>query len=174
MQKPQQNRENLSRLYLALWPDQETQNRLQSMRHTWSWPKNAAVVKPESLHLTLHFLGDVENRRIPELVQGLNVTMQPFDLIMNRPQLWPNGVAVLKPHSIPTGLSQLHAGLDAALRGMGIITEARTYRPHVTFARNAEQAIPPTMKQVQPVLWTVKSYALVKSHNGYTIVQHYE
>jgi len=179
MSKPQHkqerkgNNDNSSRLYLALWPDRDTQNRLQSMRHTWTWPQDASVVKPESLHLTLHFLGAVPDIRIPELVRALTVPVQPFDLILSRPQLWPQGVAVLKPSSVPAELMQLHDSLGTALRTLEIPIETRTYRPHVTLARNAALAIPPTSHQVQPVLWHVAGYALVKSHNGYCILQSY-
>ncbi|MET3107778.1 2'-5' RNA ligase [Oxalobacteraceae bacterium GrIS 2.11] len=174
MGSPPKYTENSSRLYLALWPDRDTQNRLQSMRHAWTWPKTAKVVKPESLHLTLHFLGDIPDQRLPDLIQGLKVPVQPFDLILSRPQLWPQGVAVVKPNSVPMELMQLHERLNKALQNLGISIERRTYRPHVTFARNATDAIPPTAQQVQPVLWQNKGYALVKSQNGYTILHSYE
>jgi len=174
MRQQQQENSSTSRLYLALWPDRETQNRLQSMRHTWTWPQGASVVKPESLHLTLHFLGAVPDIRIPELMRALTVPARSFDLILSRHQLWPQGVAVLKPNAVPAELIRLHDSLGAALRNQGITTESRTYRAHVTLARNAALAIPPTPHQVQPVLWHVTGYALVKSHNGYRIVQSYD
>jgi 2'-5' RNA ligase len=174
MRKPQQNKENTSRLYLALWPDRDTQNKLQSMQHTWTWPHGASVVKPESLHLTLHFLGDVPDDRIPELVQGLKVPVRPFDLLLSRHQLSTSGISVVKPNSIPAELKILHDWLDESLGNLGISIEKRTYRPHVTFARNAANAIPPTLQQVQPVLWHVTGYSLVKSHNGYSILHNYD
>ena len=174
MSKAQQNKDNTSRLYLALWPDRDTQNKLQSMRHTWTWPHGAAVVKPEAMHLTLHFLGDVPDHRIPELIKGLKVPVRPFDLMLSRHQLSTNGIAVLKPNSIPVELKVLHACLEESLHKLGIANEKRTYRPHVTFARNAVNAIPPTLQQVQPVLWRVTGYALVKSQNGYSILHNYD
>ncbi len=174
MSKLQHTKDDSSRLYLALWPDRDTQNRLQSMRHTWSWPQGASVVKPESLHLTLHFLGSVPDQRIPDLVRALKVPVQPFDLIFSRHQLWPQGVAVLKPNSVPVQLTKLHDCLGETLRTLGIPTDTRSYHPHVTLARNAALAIPPTANQVQPVLWHVTGYALVKSHNGYRILQSYD
>jgi RNA 2',3'-cyclic 3'-phosphodiesterase len=174
MKNPQQIKENTSRLYLALWPDKITQNKLHSMCHTWAWPHGASVAKPESLHLTLHFLGDVPDHRIPELIQGLKVPVRPFDLMLCRHQLSSSGIAVLKPNAIPAELKILHDWLDETLRKLEISTPKRTYRPHVTLARNAANAIPPTLKQVQPVIWTVTGYALVKSHHGYKILHNYD
>jgi len=173
MSKPQQKQDSTSRLYLAIWPDRDTQNRLQSMGHTWTWPPGAVVTRPEALHLTLHFLGDVADQRIPELIQGLQVPVRPFDLLLSRHQLSDSGIAVLKPNSIPAELKVLHAWLDETLHGLGMPTKHRTYRPHVTFARNAAGAIPPTTQQIQPVLWHVNGYALVKSDHGYSILHNY-
>jgi len=165
--------DHASRLYLALWPDRDTQNKLQSMSHTWSWPHGAAVVKPESLHLTLHFLGDVPDHRIADLVQKIQVPVRPFDLVLSRHQISTSGIAVLKPNSIPAELKVLHACLDEELCNLGISTKKSTYRPHITFARNASAAIPPTTQQVQPVIWPITGYALVKSLNGYSILHNY-
>lgn len=173
MAKSQQREDNTSRLYLALWPDRDTQNKLQSMRHTWTWPNGVSLAKPEALHLTLHFLGDVPDARIPELIKELKVPVRPFDLLLSRHQLTANGIAVVKPASIPAELKILHDWLDETLGKLGIINEKRTYRPHVTFARKAVNAIPPTLQQVQPVLWRVTGYALVKSQNGYSILHDY-
>lgn len=174
MSEAQHKKDNTSRLYLALWPDKETQTKLQSVRHTWTWPHGVSLAKPEALHLTLHFLGDVPDQRIPELVQKLKVPVRPFDLVLSRHQLSTSGIAVLKPNSIPPELKILHDWLHDTLHDLGISTEKRTYRPHVTFARNATNAIPPTQQQGQPVLWHVTGYALVKSQNGYSILHNYD
>jgi len=174
MSKEQQNKDNTSRLYLALWPDRDTQNKLQSICHRWTWPQGVSLAKPESLHLTLHFLGDVPDQRIPELIRALKVPVRPFDLVLSRHQLSTSGIAVLKPNSIPAELKILHDWLNETLHGLGLSTEKRTYRPHVTFARKAANAIPPTQQQGQPVLWHVTGYALVKSHNGYSILHNYD
>lgn len=133
------------------------------------------MVRPESFHMTLHFLGDVSNSRLPELVQGLKVPFRPFELSFSRPRLWPHGIAVLEPDAVPVDLLQLHAALSAALQLLALSTEARAYHPHITVARRAEGASPPA--NMPPVRWRVSAYALMESRQtragGYCVVGHY-
>jgi 2'-5' RNA ligase len=150
-----------SRLFLALWPDSGVRSALQCRLDEWVWPSKAAPVRPDSLHLTLHFLGNVANARLPELVQGLQVPFSPFELSFNRATLWPHGIAVLVPDTVPEGLLRLHALLTAALQRLALQAEVRPYRPHVTLARRAEGAAPP---QPGPMVkWPVQGYALMES-----------
>ena len=52
----------------------EFQNKLKSIRDDIKW------VRPESLHLTLKFLGDVEKNRIVDLTALINQTIQEFKI----------------------------------------------------------------------------------------------
>jgi len=165
---------NTSRLFLALWPKADIQHTLLSWRDAWGWPSDAAPVRPEALHLTLHFLGNVPDSRLPDLQQGLKVAFRPFDLSFGHNRLWQHGVAVLEPDAVPDGLLQLHASLAAALDDLGLKTEARTYRPHITFARNAARATLPAHQNEHSFQWQVNGYALIRSRDGYSVVRHYD
>ena len=161
------------RLFLALWPEADVRSALLRWRDGWAWPSKAWPVRPESLHLTLHFLGNIPSDRLPDLTRGMNVTFDPFELTLDRPQVWSNGVAVLEPETVPAGLLHLHAALSAALQWLEVPIEARAYRPHVTIARRALGATPPA--DGIPVQWSVRSYALVESQaepaRGYRLLQ---
>lgn len=163
------------RLFLALWPSADEQAQLLAYLRQWSWPAGSAPVRADRLHLTLHFIGSVERRRLAELRTGLRVPLNPFELGLTRPESWPRGLIVLRAAPLTEPLQQLHASLSEALHSLGLPPETRRFRPHVTLARRAAGAIPPL---ATPDLdWRIDSYALVESlpgaADGYRIRQHY-
>src|SRR5690349_14589287 len=93
-----------TRLFLALWPDHAVRDQLRAWRDAWTWPRGAAPVHTDKLHVTLHFLGNLPSGRLPELCDGFQVPFSPFNLQLGRAALWHNGIAVLEPHSEPQGL----------------------------------------------------------------------
>jgi 2'-5' RNA ligase len=150
-----------TRLFLALWPDPALRAQLRAARDGWTWPRGAAPVHADKLHVTLHFLGSQPRARLPELLDGLAVPFAPFTLQLGRAALWHNGIAVLEPHAEPAALLDLHARLSGALVGLGLVPEARAYRPHVTMARRANGAGMPAGDAA--IAWAVRGYALVES-----------
>ena len=164
-----------TRLFLALWPDPAVRQQLREWRDLWDWPRGAAPVNTDKLHLTLHFLGNQPSDALPALLDGLAVPIAPFRLQLGMAELWHNGIAVLSPVSPPQALLDLYAALSAALPGVGLQPEARGYRPHVTMARRARGAEVP---QSGPSIdWQIDHYALVESRpgdgGGYTVLREY-
>ena len=164
-----------TRLFLALWPDAAVRGQLRTWRDAWTWPRGASPVHTDKLHLTLHFLGNVPRERLPDLLDGLSVPFSPFSVQLGRPTLWHNGIAVLEPLAVPPALLDLHAGLSAALTDVGLVPEARAYRPHVTMARRAGGAGVPASGPA--IDWAIDRYALVESQpgdgGGYTVLKEY-
>ncbi|MBZ2207939.1 RNA 2',3'-cyclic phosphodiesterase [Massilia soli] len=161
-----------SRLFVALWPGQPVRQVLHSWRDAWQWPRGATPVKPERLHMTLHFLGSVANERIPELREALAVPFDSFELEFGQATLWPHGIAVLEPLAAPAQLLRLHADLGAALERLGIPVDERSFKPHVTMARRAAKATVP--ESGPPLMWAVDGYALMESSaGGYRVLQTY-
>jgi 2'-5' RNA ligase len=163
------------RLFLALWPPASALDGLLRLQAAWPWPRGAALVKPERLHVTLHFIGPVPARRVDDLRRGLQVPFTPFVLDTQgaRPQVWRGGIAVLELQS-PPALQRLHASLASALHALGLPVEDRAYRPHVTFARKAFGLRPPPA--VPAIEWrAADGYALVRTvpGRGYEVLHHY-
>jgi 2'-5' RNA ligase len=164
-----------TRLFLALWPTPDVREQLREWRELWTWPRGAAPVHTDKLHLTLHFLGNQPSENVPALRDGLAVPFSPFRLQLGVAELWHNGIAVLSPLSAPRELLDLHAALSGALPGVGLQPEARAYRPHVTMARRGRGAEVP---QSGPAIdWAIDHYTLVESKtgdgSGYTVLREY-
>lgn len=168
------------RLFLALWPDPEVRRALARHRDGWHWGAGSgarppAPVRSDKLHVTLHFIGSVAAARLPELRAGLAVPCTGFELAFGKPEVWKRGIAVLNPLALPAQLAALHGALADALHRLGLPTEAREFRPHVTLGRHAQQAQPPAL--APQIAWRVEGYALVESRmnegGGYRVLEHY-
>jgi RNA 2',3'-cyclic 3'-phosphodiesterase len=163
------------RLFTALWPTPSVRAAIARWQDAWTWPPQAARVKADRLHVTLHFLGDVPAPSVPELARALRVPFEPFELELGTAEIWPNGVAVLQPHTTPPALRQLHAALGARIAVLALPLDARPYRAHVTLARRAHAATPPLLGP--GLLWPVDDgYVLVRSlpgGAGYEVIERF-
>lgn len=148
-------------LFLALWPDAAVQSQLAAHAQQWTWPAGCAPYQPQDWHVTLHFIGRIDASQVTDLTARAAVPFQPFELVLDKPALWPHGLAVLCPSELPKQMWSLFDRLGQVLRGLDLTVETRPYRPHLTLARRAQGAMaPPTPA---PVRWWVQSYALATS-----------
>lgn len=165
-----------ARLFLALCPGPEEQTALGAHVATWQWPAQASRYAPADWHLTLHFIGAVPLARLAEWQAGLAVPMSAFTLPFGQAELWPHGLAVLLPTTIPEPLQQLHARLAQALQRLDLKIDPRPFRPHVTLARHAPAARPPAAPAA--FSWRAHGYALMAAtgqpRQRYQVLQHYE
>lgn len=152
------------RLFLALWPPAGVLPQLRDHADAWSWPQQARRTRPERLHVTLHFLGNIAAPRLDALRKGLAVDWPGDELVLDRGTVWHGGIAVLEAAQVPPALSVLHAALAEKLRTLDVPVESRPWRPHVTLARKASGARPP---QFTPLRWRAgPGYALVRTLGG--------
>ncbi|WP_298831462.1 RNA 2',3'-cyclic phosphodiesterase [uncultured Piscinibacter sp.] len=158
------------RLFIALWPDDEVRRQLAAAQAAWGWRSRAVRVPPERLHLTLHFLGEVSEPVAEALRERLPPSGLACELCLDRPSLWPHGIAVLEAGTVPPALAELHGELALRLQALGLRTEGRAFRPHVTLARHAQGSRPPS--GFESIRWAVSGYALVHSRSGPPL--HYE
>ena len=99
-------------------------------------------VHPEGIHLTLKFLGDVEQSRLPEIETGLCDACAPYapfslrfgDLgCFSNPQR-PRVVWVGVQDTSGT-LTDLHNAIERAIAPLGFPTDRRGFHPHLTLGR---------------------------------------
>lgn len=114
-----------------------------------------AWARPENLHLTLKFLGNVATARLPALTERLAAAtaMQPaFVMRVAGIGAFPN---LARPRVLWIGctgapLAALAAAVDAACVQAGFAAEDRAFHPHVTLGRIRE----PGRRDRFPVLLT--------------------
>ncbi len=105
-------------------------------------------VRSESIHLTLHFLGEVADDRAPAILAALaavpvdppvSLRLEPAGVFPNlrRPQVVWVGVG---DHF--GGLERLHAAVGAALVALGFTLDTRPFRAHLTLGRVRRDATP--------------------------------
>jgi RNA 2',3'-cyclic 3'-phosphodiesterase len=150
-----------ARLFIALWPGPRVRDAIATCRDRTLWLAGAAPVRTDKLHLTLHFIGNVDAARVADVAAALQVPVRGFELRLDEAQRWRGGLAVLRAQAVPEQLRQLHANLAAALRALELPVEERTLRPHVTLARRCGNVLP--AGPADAIRWRVGGYALVQS-----------
>jgi 2'-5' RNA ligase len=100
-----------------------------------------AWVLPEKRHITLKFLGDVDESALPQFVVAADraaSASRPFEMAVGGIGAFPNfrrvRVVWVGVESEPR-LELLHHDLEVGCVGAGIEVEGRPFRPHVTLAR---------------------------------------
>jgi len=112
------------------------QSRLKGAGVDASWPR------PEGVHLTLKFLGEVGEGRAPEIMQSLALTLidtKRFRLRLEGIGTFPNPASARVVWLGITGdvekLVALQAAIEHAMAGLGLETDGRPYTPHLTLGR---------------------------------------
>lgn len=125
--------------------------RLRETKTRVSW------VKPENLHLTLRFLGDVD----PTQVEALRAMMakelaglEPFRISLSGCGAFPN---LRRPRLIWVGLSEPWAAIEEVYgvcercaRAIGLDKNLKSYHPHVTLGRiRSAGSVAPLTKAIE-------------------------
>jgi 2'-5' RNA ligase len=155
--------------------------RLQADLKKTTAPRAARWTRPEGIHLTLKFLGDVPAARADELGSALREAAsrgQPFDLQAQGLGCFPN---LARPRVLWLGLAgdlgklrALQADVEERTARLGFAAEERGFSPHLTLARTAQAAsrteaaaIGAAASQHDPGLvaaWRVSALSLMRSH----------
>ena len=111
--------------------------------------KNLRAVRPETVHLTLKFLGNVPSEQIDELVEALRPIAgahAPFALKLSGAGVFPSPkkarVLWLGIGGDTKALGELHLGIEDAVAALGFARDRKPFNPHLTVARLRESASP--------------------------------
>jgi 2'-5' RNA ligase len=114
-------------------------------------------VRPDGVHLTLKFLGEVDAGRVGEIERALAGAVEPFDALVRPAGL--NGFGVRRLRVVWVGLEgdiDRLAGLagrtDDALAALGFPRERRPFAPHLTLARVPDEASPQDRRELSQLL----------------------
>jgi len=101
--------------------------------------------KAEKLHITLKFLGDVDEPRIATLgvaIQQIASRFHPFKLELSDTGVFPNArqprILWLGIVNTDDQLKTLAASIESACEKLGFAAEDRQFKPHLTIARVRE------------------------------------
>lgn len=151
------------RLFFALWPDDAVRAQLAH----WSRELHAACggrpTRPENLHVTLAFLGGVEEARLTEVERAAGeVSPRAATLVLDRPGYWKNNrIAWAGASLVPPELEALVSELRGALASSQIRFDAKSFVSHVTLLRDARE--PEALPVLAPIEWRLDGFALVQS-----------
>ncbi len=160
------------RLFFGLIPGPQTALDIVSWREN-SLPPMLHPVPINNLHVTLSFLGQVENRQLEQLIESAGqVRVSGFEMNINqlgflsKPKvLW------IGPEKAPAEIFQLSRMLTSVRRRMGLHAEGREYLPHMSIARRCET--PPPASVMQPEFRIFfDSFDLIESVNTRSGVQY--
>ena len=118
--------------------------RLQSDQQPWvKW------VNPQSIHLTLKFLGNIAINRTNEITRAMDEAAQeipPFHLEVKELGIFPNlkrmQVAWVGISGEINKLSRIQQRIESNLAPLGFTAESRPFTPHLTLARLRDQVSP--------------------------------
>ena len=151
-----------SRLFFALWPDDETRQALARLHQSMA-TKGLKLVQPHNLHVTLVFLGQVDAETESLIKQAVaDITTQPFTLTFDSLSYWrrPRILCLSCRQPAPKPAMMLVSALDTAAANCGLRTDTRPYTPHITLARHVRHL--PDIK-IEPIVWRAETFSLIES-----------
>jgi 2'-5' RNA ligase len=151
------------RLFFALWPDDAVRAELARWSRELHALCGGRTTRPENLHVTLAFLGGVEDARVVEVERAAGeVAPKVVSLVLDQPGYWKhNRIAWAGASVVPPGLEALVFELRGALAKSQIRFDAKPFASHVTLLRDAHE--PRAMPALAPIEWRLDAFALVQS-----------
>jgi 2'-5' RNA ligase len=116
--------------------------------------------RPETMHLTLKFIGDLDDQAVPDAIAALEKVAAGSASF----EMFVEGLSGFPPHGTPrvvhvpvaepTGmLAQLQKNVDRELsRELGIDREGRDYIPHITLGRVKNRRKAPALSRMRDAL----------------------
>ncbi|MGA2353899.1 MAG: RNA 2',3'-cyclic phosphodiesterase [Terriglobales bacterium] len=128
------------RIFIGIDLDPEVRGRISRfLEGVESFAPDARWVRPESLHVTLKFIGEQTPEQIQIITERLReITSAPFEIRFAGYGFFPTAKAArvfwIGLQAGPQ-LADLAANIDAAVAELGVPREDRPYSPHLTLAR---------------------------------------
>ena len=114
-------------------------------------------VRPEGIHLTLKFLGEVDQSIVADITSALQEAIEPFEAGVRIAELGGFGGARLRVVWVGVdgdteALASLAGRVDQALRPLGFPLERRPFAPHLTLARVQDRVGPPERQRLAALI----------------------
>jgi len=165
----------IMRLFFAIELDEPFRNRLVELQDSLRpAAPDISYIRAENLHLTLKFIGEFEESKIPQLCESLKNIPKPgkFSMALTGLDFLPErGPIRILAAALDGGekLLALQSQIEDACATQNIPRENRRYRPHITLAR-ARRPLPRSTKSrltqgvtTQSAQLMVKEFVLIES-----------
>lgn len=124
------------RLFIALEPPAIIKQQLLLLRQ--SIP-GARWQKSDQMHITINFIGEVDNASLPQIVEALaKIIVEPLELNINGVDYFGSSRqprAIYAKVSASPELMKLNKWVSNTLLEIGMKTDRNKFKPHITLAR---------------------------------------
>ncbi|MGJ0515332.1 MAG: RNA 2',3'-cyclic phosphodiesterase [Methylomicrobium sp.] len=150
----------MKRLFFALWPDPETRAKCAAI--SAALKSFGRPVQPDNLHVTLVFLGSVDEAIEMKLADAASaVNFAKISIRFDALNFWrrPRIICLCgKPED--SAAARLVEQLNTLAAALEIPTDDRPYQAHITLLRKATK-LPPLA--FEPIIWQPDAFCLVES-----------
>ena len=151
------------KLFFAIWPDADTRKHLHAMQAKLLPLIGGRGTAPDTFHITMCFLGDVDPARLNILTAiGSEIDGKAFEMQINKVSCfekakvgWAGSTQTSRP------LMELQAAIQNEVNAEGFDADPRAFRPHITLVRHLPQ--PFETMSTQDIRWPVSGFSLVAS-----------
>ncbi len=149
------------RLFFALWPDEQVRREIAALRNRMAQDYCGRQTRADTLHLTLLFLGNIPDLRVPTLLAcGDRVRSASFHLTLDACNHFNESkVAWLGATEPPAALAELHHAVRREAAADGFDGAHDTFVPHVTMARHCK--LFPAPRAIPAIDWNVQDFVLI-------------
>jgi 2'-5' RNA ligase len=150
-------------LFFALWPSDRQRDIMRSIINPAVSVVEGTPVDRRNWHVTLVYIGAFAEENIPALHEAVS-DIDPFEIRLrfDRISFWQRPkIATVNPRNMPVELGQLVTTIEQKLEPFGFVPNERTYRPHLTVARNARTF--PEEPLARPIDLQWSSFELIES-----------
>lgn len=163
-----------ARVFFGLWPSPELAGQLAGIADAVAGQFGGRPTRPDTIHLTLAFLGDVPETQLPALCEAASrIAWRPFDLRIDHLGFWSRQRLLWAGcHESPPALPVLAGDLQHALGAAGFSVQGRErpFVPHVTLVRKLpakpQADIAHRLPALAPLPWRCSEFVLVRSQLG--------
>jgi 2'-5' RNA ligase len=157
--------ERTHRLFFALWPSAELRDQLAAAVRPLLDGKHARAIPAANFHITLAFLGAVQARKLPSVMEAASRVEAPqLTLNLADVEAW-SGAHILC--LTPKSSSSLHSLVDRLrfnLLERQLEPDRKEFRPHITVAREWRDGNVGT--SIGPFRWRAEDFVLVESESA--------
>jgi 2'-5' RNA ligase len=163
-----------ARVFFALWPSPPLASALADVALAAAKRYGGRTSRPDTIHLTLAFLGEVPEAALPTLCAlAAELKAPPFELVIDRLGFWPhNHLLWAGCSTTPAPLQDMVVDLQNTLIAAGFTPDlaGRRFTPHLTLLRKVPVISQPgsaePLPEISPLPWHCSRWVLVRSRSN--------